>query len=177
MTGRVRDPLGTYSAVFAAFMVVVLLGVIITEPTSSSAQEHHEESQVAYFSGDLYYFEDVLPVSYVEEQQGSYSVWDALADCESGNRARDGSVVEGSARWWYGDPSYEHPSWGLEMFHGGLQFLPATWSWVAPMVIDSPPHFAWQATKEQQILVAMRTQELQGWEAWPRCARKIGLLS
>lgn len=103
-------------------------------------------------------------------------VWDALADCESGNRDRNGDVIEGTARWWYGDPNYQHPSWGLTLFHGGLQFLPATWNWVAPMVLDDPPDYAWQATQVQQVQVAIRTQELQGWEAWPNCSKKIGLL-
>lgn len=102
-------------------------------------------------------------------------IWFDLADCESGDR-RNGVPVDGSARWWYGDPSMEHPAWGLTLFHGGLQFLPSTWSWVAPMVLDDPPEFAWQASVYEQVLVAERTQELQGWQAWPNCSRIIGLL-
>lgn len=103
-------------------------------------------------------------------------VWRDLADCESGDRL-GGVPVEGSARWWYGDPEREHPSWGYDLFHGGLQFHPPTWDWVAGSMglLDRYPT-AWQAPPEVQVLVAMETQRRQGWEAWPNCARIIGLL-
>lgn len=115
------------------------------------------------------------PVLLAPDPEPLRTVWDDLADCESGDR--HGRVpIEGTARWWYGNPDYEHPPWGYTLFHGGLQFWPPTWNWVAPMVLDDPPDYAWQASKEQQITVAQRTWELQGWEAWPTCARIIGLI-
>lgn len=115
------------------------------------------------------------PCASIEAVESPRTVWDDLADCESGDRLA-GAPVKDSARWWYGHPDREHPSWGYELFHGGLQFWPPTWDWVAPMVLDDPPAYAWQATREQQIAVARRTRELQGWEAWPTCARILGLL-
>ncbi|MEY3019773.1 MAG: Resuscitation-promoting factor Rpf2 precursor [Actinomycetota bacterium] len=79
------------------------------------------------------------------------TIWDELAMCESrGNWAIDG-------------PRYD----------GGLQFHPSTWNSYKPA---GYPEFAWQASREQQIEVAVRVQARQGWRAWPACARKLGLL-
>lgn len=79
-------------------------------------------------------------------------VWEKLAHCES------------TSRWDYN---------GSSGFDGGLQFLPGTWTAFKP---DSYPAYAWQATKAQQVAVAERVLDAQGWNAWPTCARKLGLL-
>lgn len=78
-------------------------------------------------------------------------VWQRLAACES-----DG-------RWHYDGPSG---------FDGGLQFHPGTWSAYAPA---DYPAYAHQATPAQQIAVAREVRAAQGWGAWPRCARELGL--
>jgi len=83
------------------------------------------------------------------------TVWDALARCESGSR-------------W--DIVRRLPS-GLA-YHGGLQFHPRTWNSFRPADF---PELASQATREQQIQVAERVQQRQGWGAWPACARRLGL--
>jgi hypothetical protein len=102
-------------------------------------------------------------------------VWDDLADCESGNWIDGGRSFQlGSARWDWAAPGSEVPPWGTTKHHGGLQFLPSTWDWVAPMVGVSAP-YAYSASREEQIRVAEKTLELQGWGAWPVCARKLGL--
>ena len=95
------------------------------------------------------------------------SVWDRLAACESGGR------------------------WGLDALHdGGLQFNPKTWTaYVAagkPYALEGFPAYAYQATREQQIAVAVRVRDgvpgssdpylnASGWGAWPTCSRKLGL--
>jgi len=82
---------------------------------------------------------------------GGGSVWDSLAQCEaSGNW----SINNGNG------------------YSGGLQFAHSTWTGFgggefAPM--------AYQATREQQIVVAERVLASQGWGAWPGCTRKLGL--
>lgn len=86
------------------------------------------------------------------------TVWDDLAACES------------HGEWDY-DPATA--TWGNRLFDGGLQFLPATWSAFAP---DGFPARAYDASREQQIAVAERVLDVQGWGAWPTCARKLGLL-
>jgi len=79
------------------------------------------------------------------------SVWDRLAQCEAnGNWA----INTGNG------------------YSGGLQFHPRTWSSLgggefAPM--------AYQASREQQIVIAERVLAAQGWGAWPACTRKLGL--
>lgn len=79
------------------------------------------------------------------------SVWDRLAQCESGGR------------------------WNINTgngYSGGLQFAPRTWQafgggQYAPT--------AAQATREQQIAVAERVLAAQGWNAWPSCSKKVGV--
>lgn len=78
------------------------------------------------------------------------SVWDRLAQCES------------SGNWQSTVGFYE----------GGLQFHPQTWDAYKPA---GYPAAAYQATREQQILVAERVLAAQGWGAWPACSSKLGL--
>lgn len=90
------------------------------------------------------------------------SVWFRLADCESGEWVNSGeSFIENSADWYVNG-----------QFDGGLQFHPNTWNWLKP---DGYPAYAYQATIEQQINVAERVLEKQGWKAWPTCSRLLGL--
>ena len=90
------------------------------------------------------------------------SVWDRLADCESGSWTGDGGFVEASANW----------SATAGLFEGGLQFHPDTWDGFKPA---GYPEAAYEASREQQILVAEKVLAQQGWKAWPVCSRKIGL--
>jgi uncharacterized protein YabE (DUF348 family) len=79
------------------------------------------------------------------------TIWDQLAQCESrGNWALDG-------------PLYD----------GGLQFHPNTWN---SFKLAGYPEYAWMASREQQIEVGIRVQARQGWNAWPACASKLGLI-
>ncbi len=98
------------------------------------------------------------------------SVWDRLADCESGEWVNGGeSFIEGSARWDYGI-NFAHE--GYEQFQGGLNFHPGTWD--AYRDPDMPDH-AGNASREQEIIVAERVLASQGWGAWPVCSEMIGL--
>jgi len=81
-----------------------------------------------------------------------WTVWDDLADCESGG---DWAINTGNG------------------YFGGLQFLGSTW------VAYGGQEFAARAdlaTREQQIVVAERVREDVGFGAWPACSRKHGLL-
>lgn len=79
------------------------------------------------------------------------SVWARLAECESGGN------------WDYN---------GSDIFDGGLQFHPGTWS---SYRFRSYPRYAWRATPIQQIRVAKRVLAAQGWDAWPACSSALGL--
>jgi murein DD-endopeptidase MepM/ murein hydrolase activator NlpD len=86
-------------------------------------------------------------------QAGRYgaTVWDHLASCESG-----------------GD-------WGANTgngFVGGLQFMPQTWQSHGGGAFAPSPNLA---TREQQIAVAKRVLDNQGWQAWPACSAILGL--
>lgn len=93
------------------------------------------------------------------------SIWDRLADCESGEWLANGKPIVDSARWDYGARRGGY-------FEGGLQFHPGTWeAYRSP----SMPAHAGRASKGDQILVAERVLDAQGWRAWPRCSRKLGV--
>ncbi len=74
--------------------------------------------------------------------------WDRIATCESGG------------------------NWAIHTgngFEGGLQFAPGTW--LGHGGAEFAPH-AWQATREQQIIIAERVLHSQGIGAWPVCGRR-----
>jgi LysM repeat protein len=76
------------------------------------------------------------------------TVWDRLAQCESGG---NWSIHTGNG------------------FYGGLQFTQS--SWHAAGGSGSPQN----ASRADQIRVAERLQQMQGWGAWPTCSAKLGL--
>jgi murein DD-endopeptidase MepM/ murein hydrolase activator NlpD len=79
----------------------------------------------------------------------SGSVWDALAQCESGG------------------------NWAINTgngFYGGIQFTLSSWAAVGGSGMPN------QASREEQIMRGQMLQAKQGWGAWPACAAKLGLL-
>ncbi|MDN6478915.1 transglycosylase family protein, partial [Corynebacterium variabile] len=79
------------------------------------------------------------------------SDWDALAQCEAGG------------------------NWAINTgngFHGGLQFSPSTWNGYGGQ--EFAP-YAYQASREEQIVVGERVLAGQGWGAWPSCSSQLGL--
>jgi hypothetical protein len=80
----------------------------------------------------------------------SEAQWDALAYCESGNRADYPPVSGGFS--------------GLLMFHS------ATWNGYGGE--EYAPE-AWQATRSQQIEIALRLWRVRGWQPWPGCRAKL----
>ncbi|GAA4696437.1 transglycosylase family protein [Nocardioides conyzicola] len=72
--------------------------------------------------------------------------WDRIAHCESGGR-------------W-------HINTGNGYF-GGLQISKSTWNAYGGRKFARYPH---GATKREQIRVAERIKNGQGWGAWPSCA-------
>lgn len=79
------------------------------------------------------------------------SVWDALAQCESG-----GNWAINTGNGYHGGLQFSSSSW---LAYGGGEFAPT----------------ADLATRKQQIAVAERTQAGQGWGAWPACSAQLGL--
>ncbi len=83
--------------------------------------------------------------------QAAPTVWDKVAQCESGNR-------------W-------HISTG-NGYYGGLQFSSRTWKAFGGRTYASQAH---KATKAEQIAIARRVLASQGPGAWPTCSRRAGL--
>lgn len=80
--------------------------------------------------------------------ESGQSIWDKLADCESGG------------------------NWAINTgngYYGGLQFGLTAWRAVG---MTGYPH---QHSREEQIAAGERLKEMQGWGAWPGCSRKLGL--
>lgn len=85
---------------------------------------------------------------------GDGSRWDQLAQCECGG------------------------NWGCNTgngFGGGLQFMHQSGysTWLSFGGGEFAPH-PWEATREQQIVVAERVLARSGWGAWPGCTSKFG---
>ena len=78
----------------------------------------------------------------------SGSVWDRLAQCESGG---NWSINTGNG------------------YYGGLQFTLSTWRAYGG---SGMPH---QASRAEQIAIAKKVQAAAGWGAWPACSSKLGL--
>jgi hypothetical protein len=78
----------------------------------------------------------------------SDSVWDQLAECESGG---NWSINTGNG------------------YYGGLQFSESSWHAVGGSGL---PH---QHSREEQIKRGEMLQAQQGWGAWPSCSAELGL--
>ena len=111
---------------------VVLIGTKVVKKKSSSSSDSGSSSSSSDNSPSV----------------SSGSVWDRLAQCESGG---NWSINTGNG------------------FYGGLQFTPSTWRAFGG---TGMPH---KASRERQIAVAKKVQRSQGWGAWPGCTRKLGL--
>ena len=80
------------------------------------------------------------------------SVWDALAQCESG-----GNWAINTGNGLYGGLQLDRGAW---LSNGGAAY--------APLPSD--------ATRHQQILIAEKVRADRGFSPWSSCARKLGLL-
>ena len=78
----------------------------------------------------------------------SGSVWDRLAQCESGG---NWSINTGNG------------------YYGGLQFSLSTWRAYGG---SGYPH---QNSRAQQIAIGQKLQAAAGWGQWPACSAKLGL--
>jgi resuscitation-promoting factor RpfA len=81
----------------------------------------------------------------------SSTTWDRLAQCESGG---NWSINTGNG------------------YYGGVQFSPSTWRAFGGGKYASSAHLA---SRSEQIAIAEKVLDGQGWNAWPACSRKLGL--
>ena len=160
----------------APFLTVCLLAVPM-DPWAEQAVIEQAAAEAAPSTEPRTTQDDPVPPGPAEQRDGVPEPWSSLADCESGDWLDGGTAfVEGSARWEWAKPGEEVPPWGTTIHHGGLQFLPATWEWVAGDlgILEDYPH-AYDAPPSVQVQVAEEIQDRQGWGAWPVCSTKVGL--
>lgn len=79
------------------------------------------------------------------------ATWDALAQCEA-----TGNWNINTGNGFYGGVQFDQNTWERQ---GGLKYAPR----------------ADLATREEQIAIASKTQQTQGWGAWPSCTSRLGL--
>ena len=79
------------------------------------------------------------------------ATWNRLAQCESSG---DWHINTGNG------------------YYGGVQFSDSTWDAYGGERYAST---ADQATREQQIVIAEKVLDAQGWGAWPACSSELGL--
>ncbi len=92
-----------------------------------------------------------VPLIGAPAQAASGDTWNQLAQCESGG---NWSINTGNG------------------YYGGLQFSPSTWTGFGGGVYASSAQYA---TREQQIAIAEKVLNGQGWGAWPACSAALGL--
>ena len=84
-------------------------------------------------------------------RQTGDSVWDRLAQCESGGAGATTAAPATTV---------------------GCSSIPASWRAYGGRDFAE---FAWQASRGEQIIVAERVLDDVGWGAWPACSRRLGL--
>ena len=83
--------------------------------------------------------------------------WDRLAQCEAG-----GNWATNTGNGFGGGLQFMHQrSYSTWLSYGGGEFAP----------------HPWEASREQQIVIAERVLAGSGWKAWPGCSREFGWLS
>jgi nucleoid-associated protein YgaU len=83
-------------------------------------------------------------------QAADSGVWDRIAQCESGGNWQ---INTGNG------------------YYGGLQFSASTWRAYGGTAYAAT---ADKASKAQQIAIATKVQQAQGWGAWPTCSARAG---
>jgi hypothetical protein len=127
---------------------------LVTEETIAVAVEADldpEALQGAVFTTGLDPREYAYQVGHLKRPL-VWSIWDDLAICEA-----DGKWDTNTGNGYYGGIQADMTFWRK---HGGLNFAQR----------------ADLATREQQIVVAKQGQAVQGWKAWPTCARRLRLI-
>jgi resuscitation-promoting factor RpfB len=152
----------------ALILIIPTLAVISActpRETAAWLQWHAKDPEAAVtFARNLPQQEQSQPREQQQEEQedeesvsnnapavSSGSVWDRLAQCESGG------------------------NWAINTgngYYGGLQFLGSTWRAYGGNEYASRADLA---SREQQIDIAERVLDDVGWGAWPACTKRLGL--
>ena len=135
-----------------------------TTPVESIGQDRTIDAQVALADLDAYLTSITTTTTVPRSAAAPRAVpaaptpsgdrWDQLAQCETGGNwaANTGNGFGG----------------GLQFMHGNGY---STWRSFGGTEYATHP---WEATREEQIVVAERVLASSGWGAWPGCSRRFG---
>ncbi len=140
-------------AVSALLLPVVTLLAVVGSATLASAQEVPPAPLPAPLPAPVEPEAVVVTVALFDERLApalDWPIWDAMAQCESGQRWH----IQG------------------QRYGGGLQIMRGTWRRHGGTEFAALPS---QATREQQIVVARRILDSGGWRQWSSCSRQLKL--
>jgi hypothetical protein len=132
---------------------------------------HRSDSSDADDASDSDYSSDARDDAEGASHRASHEADEARGEA---HEARETSSTGQSAKWDRLARCESTSNWDANTgngFKGGLQFTDSTWRAYGG---KKYAHSANQASREQQIEVAKKVQQSQGWEAWPSCSRKLG---
>ena len=152
--------------VLAALTVIAGIALTVIGSDGSSPEEAPDTNAAAPPASSTATPPEADPLEELETTVEIES-WEELADCESGEWGADGDPKPDSAQWDYGLSEDDDAP-----FQGGLHFAAGTWE--AFRDPDMPAH-AGRATPVEEIEVAERVLDEQGWDAWPVCSEKLDL--
>ena len=141
-----RTPIWVGLGVVVALTAAVIIGTMLRTGTPGGVTS--ATSAPAAAAAPSAQAPAMPPATAPSAAQAPVSTWDKVAQCESGG---NWATSTGNG------------------FHGGLQFTASTWRSFGG---SGMPH---QASRTEQIAVAERVLDAQGWKAWPACSRKLGL--
>jgi len=183
-----------FVAVFFIVSIVFAVEVTGSETISSNSEtlkvvenettveaEKNEESYTSYDVDAIVAAEISKVVAYVEEvKRQEQAAADAAANPPARLVEKPNYDPSDGSRWDQLAQCECGGNWGCNTgngFGGGLQFMHqssySTWLSFGGGEFTPNP---WEASREQQIVVAERVLASSGWKAWPGCSRKFGWL-
>jgi hypothetical protein len=138
-------------AALAALTALVSLTACTPTEFAKWTEWHNQDPAAAEAFAEEWKADHAARPAPAQSSGGGGTVWDRIAQCESG---QNWAINTGNG------------------YSGGLQFLHSTWNAYGGQEFASR---AYQASREQQIIVAERILADVGYRAWPACTRKLGL--
>lgn len=180
-----------FVAVFFIFSIVFAIEATGSETISSNSEtlkvaenkttvetDKIEDSYISYDVNAIVAAEINRVVAYVEEvKRQEQAAADAAANPPAGLVDKPNYDLGDGSRWDQLAKCECGGNWGCNTgngFGGGLQFMhQSSYStWLSYGGGEFAPH-PWEASREQQIVVAERILASSGWKAWPGCSSRF----
>ena len=172
---KVSRAIAVIAAITVAVLTLGVVSVVDAEPASAPSaptiETIVESTTTTTLEVDLSFLNSTTTTSTIVQEPAGNDIsnvpvpeyrndhadrWDQLAQCETG-----GNWATNTGNGFGG---------GLQFMHGSGY---STWLSFGGGEFAANP---WDATREQQIVIAERVLAGSGWGAWPGCSRKFGWL-